>query len=105
MAGFTTARDKRVIVICRFDKRSVLAAYTIQLLRYKNVASLETGLRGWNDSEQELVNPAGQTVQLEEGDDYFPGEGQARTAWTATIGARSSKHNTQNQLALIQMLL
>lgn len=65
------ARDKRVVVICRSGKRSVLAAYTLQLLGYKNVASLKTGLRGWNDSEQELVNPAGKKVDLEEGDIYF----------------------------------
>jgi rhodanese-related sulfurtransferase len=65
------ARGKRVVVICRSGKRSVLAAFTLQLLGYENVASLKTGLRGWNDSEQELVNPAGRTVNLEDGDDYF----------------------------------
>ena len=65
------ARDKRVLVICRSGKRSVLAAYTLQLLGYENVVSLKTGLRGWNDSEQELVNPVGRTVSFEEGDVYF----------------------------------
>jgi rhodanese-related sulfurtransferase len=65
------ARDKRVVVICRSGKRSVLAAYTLQLLGYENIVSLKTGLRGWNDSEQKLVNPVGRTVSLEEGDVYF----------------------------------
>jgi rhodanese-related sulfurtransferase len=65
------ARAKRVLVICRSGKRSVLAAYTLQLLGYENVVSLKTGLRGWNDSEQDLVNPAGKTVSFEEGDAYF----------------------------------
>lgn len=65
------ARDKRVVVICRSGKRSVLAAYTLQLMGFNNVVSMKTGLRGWNDSEQELVDPSGQKVSLEDGDVYF----------------------------------
>jgi hypothetical protein len=38
---------------------------------FENVASLKTGLRGWNDSEQVLVDPAGETIDLEDGDLYF----------------------------------
>lgn len=65
------ARNKKVVVICRSGKRSVLAAHTLQLLGFTNVASMKTGLRGWNDSEQALVNPAGRIISLEEGDNYF----------------------------------
>lgn len=65
------ARDNRVIVICRSGKRSVLAAYTLQLMGFSDVVSMKTGLRGWNDSEQELVDPAGMTIDLEDGDIYF----------------------------------
>jgi rhodanese-related sulfurtransferase len=65
------AREKRVVVICRSGKRSVLAAYTLQLMGFENVASLKTGLRGWNDSEQVLVDPAGESIDLEDGDLYF----------------------------------
>lgn len=49
------ARAKEVVVVCRSGNRSVLAAYTMQLMGYENVISLKTGLKGWNDYEQPLV--------------------------------------------------
>lgn len=65
------ARDHRVVVICRSGKRSVLAAHTLQLLGYNDVASLKTGLRGWNDAEYPLVNHKGSPIPLEITDAYF----------------------------------
>lgn len=65
------ARNKRVVVICRSGKRSVLAAYTLQRMGFTDVASMKTGLRGWNDSEQRLVDPAGEIIDFEDGDVYF----------------------------------
>lgn len=50
------ARAREVVVVCRSGNRSVLAAYTMQLMGYKNVVSLKTGLKGWNDYEQPLVD-------------------------------------------------
>ena len=50
------ARNRRVVVLCRSGNRSVLAAYTLKLMGFNNVASLRTGLRGWNDSEQDLID-------------------------------------------------
>ena len=50
------ARNQQVVVICRSGKRSCLAAYTLQLLGFKQVFSLKTGLRGWNDYDQMLVD-------------------------------------------------
>jgi rhodanese-related sulfurtransferase len=50
------ARDQQVVVVCRSGKRSCLAAHTLQLLGYKQVHSLKTGLRGWNDYDQSLVD-------------------------------------------------
>jgi rhodanese-related sulfurtransferase len=50
------ARDREIIVICRSGNRSVLAAQTMQWMGYKNVASMKTGLRGWNDFELPLYN-------------------------------------------------
>lgn len=49
------ARDKEVVVICRSGKRSCLAAATMKQLGYTRVISLKTGLRGWNDYDQELI--------------------------------------------------
>lgn len=50
------ARHEKVIVICRSGNRSVLAAYTMKIMGYQQPISLKTGIRGWNDYEQPLVN-------------------------------------------------
>lgn len=65
------ARDREVVIICRSGNRSVLAAVTMQIMGYNKVASLKTGLRGWNDYELELVDAAGITVNIDQADEYF----------------------------------
>lgn len=56
------ARDERVVVICRSGNRSLLAAATLQRMGYRDVVSLKTGLRGWNDFDQALVSASGSTL-------------------------------------------
>jgi rhodanese-related sulfurtransferase len=65
------ARDREVVVVCRSGYRSVLAAHAMQLLGYRNVASLKTGLRGWKDYEQPLIDQDGNDVDLDLADEYF----------------------------------
>jgi rhodanese-related sulfurtransferase len=65
------ARQREVVVVCRSGYRSVLATYSMHLLGYENVVSLKTGLRGWNDYEQPLVDKSGSEVEIEQADDYF----------------------------------
>lgn len=65
------ARDREIIVICRSGNRSVLAAYTMQQMGYENTASLKTGLKGWTDYEQPLVNNENQEVDIDDADEYF----------------------------------
>lgn len=65
------ARDRDIVVICRSGRRSALAADVMQKLGYKNVKSLKTGLRGWSDYEQELVDRDGQVVDDDTAIDYF----------------------------------
>jgi len=65
------ARDKEIVLVCRSGNRSVLAAYTMQQMGYQSVLSLKTGLRGWNDYEQPLVNDQNQIVDIEDADEYF----------------------------------
>ena len=65
------ARDRYVVVVCRSGSRSLLAARTLSILGFKNVANLKTGLRGWNDYELPLVDEAFQPVTIEEGDAYL----------------------------------
>lgn len=65
------ARDQEVIVICRSGKRSCLAAYTLQLLGFNKVASLKTGLRGWNDYDLPLVDKNNVEVDGDDAEDYL----------------------------------
>lgn len=65
------ARGREVVVICRSGNRSLLAADVLQSMGYTRVASLRTGLRGWNDYEQPLVDREGQGVHLDASDEYF----------------------------------
>jgi rhodanese-related sulfurtransferase len=65
------ARDREVVVVCRSGYRSVLATHSMQVLGYENVVSLKTGLRGWKDYEQPLVDGAGNEVDLDDADRYF----------------------------------
>lgn len=65
------ARAREVVVVCRSGYRSVLAAHSMNVLGYSNVVSLKTGLRGWKDYEQPLVDGKGQPVDLDDADVYF----------------------------------
>ena len=65
------ARERDVVVVCRSGNRSVLAAHAMQTLGYRKVASLKTGLRGWNDYEQPLVDADDQTVPIDDAEEYF----------------------------------
>ena len=65
------ARQRDVVVVCRSGNRSVLAAYAMQQLGYERVASLKTGLRGWNDYEQPLVDANSESVSVDDAEEYF----------------------------------
>jgi len=65
------ARELEIVVVCRSGYRSVLAAHSVQILGYKDVVSLQTGLRGWKDYEQPLEDAQGQPVDLDDADLYF----------------------------------
>jgi rhodanese-related sulfurtransferase len=65
------ARDRRVVVICRSGNRSLLACHTLKLMGYTNLASLRTGLRGWNDAELPMVDEAGKQVDFDRIDEMF----------------------------------
>lgn len=60
------ARERRVIVICRSGNRSLLAAHTLKLMGYADVASLRIGIRGWNDDEQPLYDGADRQLDIDD---------------------------------------
>ncbi len=65
------ARDREVVVVCRSGHRSILAANSLQVLGYENVVSLQTGVRGWKDYDQPLIDGEGRPVDLDDADVYF----------------------------------
>jgi rhodanese-related sulfurtransferase len=71
VADLVAARERRIIIICRSGNRSILACHTLQQMGYSNVASLRTGLKGWNDYEQPLIDNQGQPLDIELVDTYF----------------------------------
>ncbi len=54
MPELADGRDREIIVICRSGNRSLLAAQVMQQMGFSRVASLKTGVRGWNDFDQPL---------------------------------------------------
>ncbi|MBF0470239.1 MAG: rhodanese-like domain-containing protein [Gammaproteobacteria bacterium] len=65
------SREKAILLICRSGNRSILAAHTMQLMGFREVISLKTGLRGWSDYELPLVFSNGLPVKQEIADRYF----------------------------------
>ncbi len=72
------ARDHEIVVICRSGQRSLLAARTLQRLGYRNVTSLRTGLRGWNDDEYPLIDAHNRAVSVDAADACFAARRRAR---------------------------
>ena len=60
LAGGRATRE--IVVVCRSGNRSLLAAETLLNLGFVQVASLKTGVRGWNDFELPLVDDTGLPV-------------------------------------------
>ena len=65
------AREREIVVICRSGKRSVLVADVMQQMGYRNVKSLKSGMRGWSDDDQEMVDGDGKVVDEDSAIEYF----------------------------------
>ncbi len=61
-------REAEIVVICRSGYRSVLAADLMQQMGFKRVVSLKSGIKGWNDYEQTLVDATGAIVTADDAD-------------------------------------
>ncbi len=64
-------REREIVLICRSGKRSALAADVLRQMGYSKVKSLKTGMRGWSDYEQEMVDEQGRPVDEEAAIEYF----------------------------------
>lgn len=67
----TTGREREIVVICRSGYRSVLAAHTMKRMGFKHTYSLKTGMRGWFEFEQPMVDDTGNPVDEDTAEDYF----------------------------------
>jgi len=65
------ARKQEVILVCRSGTRSVLAAFTLHLMGFENVVSLKTGVRGWNDYDQPMVDQYGNDVDPDDAEEFL----------------------------------
>lgn len=57
--------ERTIVVVCRSGNRSVLAVDLMQRMGFTDVVSLRTGVRGWNDFEQQLVDGNGRIVDTD----------------------------------------
>ncbi len=64
-------REREIVVICRSGKRSVLAADVMQQMGFSNIASLQLGIRGWNDAELPMADANGNVVDADAGDELL----------------------------------
>jgi rhodanese-related sulfurtransferase len=68
MPELAAERTREIVVICRSGKRSALATDTLQKMGFTNVVSLKTGIRGWIDYEQPIVDSNGEVIDADGGD-------------------------------------
>ncbi len=64
-------KKQEIIVICRSGNRSILAADTMQQMGFSKVFSLKTGIRGWNEYDQALIDSHNQTVDPDFAEEYL----------------------------------
>jgi rhodanese-related sulfurtransferase len=64
-------KNQEIIVLCRSGNRSVMAASTMQEMGYNNTHSLKTGLKGWNDYDQPLVDSNENEVDGDIADEFL----------------------------------
>ena len=61
-------RGQEIVVMCRNGKRSVLAADVMLRMGFTQVVSLKTGVRGWIDYEQPLIDAHGGVLDADAAD-------------------------------------
>lgn len=62
------ARSQEIVVICRTGKRSVLAVDMMLRMGFSQVVSLKTGVRGWIDYEQSVIDAHGEVLEADVAD-------------------------------------
>ena len=68
LPALAAGREQDIVVICRTGKRSALAADAMMRMGFGKVVSLKTGVRGWIDYEQPLVDGQGAVLNADAAD-------------------------------------
>ena len=66
--ALAAGREQEIVVICRTGKRSALVADVMLQMGFSQVVSLKTGVRGWNDYEQALLDGHGGELDADAAD-------------------------------------
>lgn len=66
--ALAAGRTQEIVVICRTGNRSALAADVMLQMGFGQVVSLKTGVRGWIDYEQVLIDAHGDAVDPDAAD-------------------------------------
>lgn len=66
--ALATGRAREIVVICRTGKRSALAADVMLRMGFSQVVSLKTGVRGWIDYEQPVIDAHGNVLDADAAD-------------------------------------
>lgn len=66
--ALAAGRGQEIVVICRNGNRSVLAADVMLRMGFSQVVSLKTGVRGWIDYEQPLIDAQGAALDADAAD-------------------------------------
>ena len=69
--ALAAGRGQEIVVICRNGKRSALAADVLLQMGFSHVVSLNTGVRGWNDYEQPLLDARGVGLDADAADELL----------------------------------
>ena len=66
--ALAAGREQEIVVICRTGKRSALATDVMLHMGFSQVVSLKTGVRGWIDHEQPLIDGHGAGLDADAAD-------------------------------------
>jgi rhodanese-related sulfurtransferase len=64
-------RARPIVIVCRSGNRSLLAADVMRQMGFADVASLKTGVRGWNDFDQPLIDGEGRAVDADDAERWL----------------------------------
>lgn len=69
--ALANARTQNIVLVCRSGNRSVLAAQSMQQMGFTQVRSLKMGIKGWNDSDFQMLDKNANVVNIDKADAWL----------------------------------